>query len=41
MIAMFSSFDLSVDSIRDEKVKVLKFLRRIDRFNVREKIVRG
>ncbi len=37
MIAMSPPSDLSADSIRDEKVKVLKSLRRIDRSNVREK----
>ncbi len=37
MIAMSPPSDLSADSIRDEKVKVLKSLRRIDRTNVREK----
>ncbi len=36
MIAMSPPSDLSADSIRDEKVKVLKSLRRIDRSNVRE-----
>ncbi|MBE8388590.1 glucose-6-phosphate dehydrogenase, partial [Leptospira interrogans serovar Pomona] len=41
MIAMSPPSDLSADSIRDEKVKVLKSLRRIDRSNVREKTVRG
>ena len=41
MIAMSPPSDLSADSIRDEKVKVLKSLRRIDRSNVREKPVRG
>ena len=41
MIAMSPPADLSADSIRDEKVKVLKSLRRIDRSNVREKTVRG
>jgi glucose-6-phosphate 1-dehydrogenase len=40
MIAMSPS-DLTADSIRDAKVKVLKSLRRIDRSNVREKTVRG
>jgi glucose-6-phosphate 1-dehydrogenase len=37
MIAMSPPSDLTADSIRDEKVKVLKSLRRIDRTNVREK----
>ncbi|WJT18348.1 glucose-6-phosphate dehydrogenase [Klebsiella pneumoniae subsp. pneumoniae] len=41
MIAMSPPSDLSADSIRDEKVKVLKSLRRIDRSNLREKTVRG
>jgi glucose-6-phosphate 1-dehydrogenase len=41
MIAMSPPSDLTADSIRDEKVKVLKSLRRIDRSNVREKTVRG
>ena len=41
MIAMSPPSGLSADSIRDEKVKVLKSLRRIDRSNVREKTVRG
>lgn len=41
MIAMSPPSDLSADSIRDEKVKVLKSLRRIDHSNVREKTVRG
>ncbi|MDU5715019.1 MAG: glucose-6-phosphate dehydrogenase, partial [Citrobacter freundii] len=40
-LAMSPPSDLSADSIRDEKVKVLKSLRRIDRSNVREKTVRG
>ncbi len=35
MIAMSPPSDLSADNIRDEKVKVLKSLRRIDRSNVR------
>ncbi|MDF7680898.1 glucose-6-phosphate dehydrogenase [Enterobacteriaceae bacterium ESL0689] len=41
MIAMSPPADLSADSIRDEKVKVLKSLRRIDRSNIHEKTVRG
>ncbi len=41
MIAMSPPSDLSADSIRDEKVKVLRSLRRIDQTNVREKTVRG
>lgn len=41
MIAMSPPSDLSADSIRDEKVKVLRSLRPIDQSNVREKTVRG
>lgn len=41
MIAMAPPSDLTADHIRDEKVKVLQALRRIDRANVREKTVRG
>ena len=41
MIAMSPPADLSADRIRDEKVKVLRALRRIDHTNVREKTVRG
>ncbi|MDR6350186.1 glucose-6-phosphate 1-dehydrogenase [Pantoea sp. AG1095] len=41
MIAMSPPSDLSADAIRDEKVKVLRSLRRIDQTNVREKTVRG
>lgn len=41
MIAMSPPSDLQADSIRDEKVKVLRSLRRIDSSNVREKTVRG
>ncbi|MDR0218655.1 MAG: glucose-6-phosphate dehydrogenase [Enterobacteriaceae bacterium] len=41
MIAMSPPADLSADRIRDEKVKVLRSLRRIDHTNVREKTVRG
>lgn len=41
MIAMSPPADLRSDSIRNEKVKVLKALRRIDNSNVREKVVRG
>lgn len=41
MIAMSPPSDLSADSIRDEKVKVLKSLRRIDRSNVRENRTRA
>ncbi|SPP31168.1 Glucose-6-phosphate 1-dehydrogenase [Arsenophonus endosymbiont of Aleurodicus floccissimus] len=41
MIAMSPPADLTADRIRDEKVKVLRSLRRIDYRNVREKTVRG
>ncbi|MGK2889220.1 MAG: glucose-6-phosphate dehydrogenase [Candidatus Malihini olakiniferum] len=41
MIAMSPPSDLSADRIRDEKVKVLRSLRRIDRSNVHETTVRG
>lgn len=41
MIAMSPPADLTTDRIRDEKVKVLRSLRRIDHSNVREKAVRG
>ncbi|HHJ1158203.1 TPA: glucose-6-phosphate dehydrogenase [Proteus mirabilis] len=41
MIAMSPPADLTADSIRQEKVKVLRSLRRIDMTNVREKTVRG
>ncbi|SET37602.1 glucose-6-phosphate dehydrogenase [Thorsellia anophelis] len=41
MIAMTPPADLSADRIRDEKVKVLRSLRRIDRSNVHENTVRG
>ncbi|SFN47885.1 glucose-6-phosphate 1-dehydrogenase [Izhakiella capsodis] len=41
MIAMSPPADLSADSIRDEKVRVLRSLRMIDHTNVREKTVRG
>lgn len=41
MIAMDPPADLSTDRIRDEKVKVLRSLRRIDHSNVRETTVRG
>ncbi|KNC11526.1 glucose-6-phosphate dehydrogenase [Pantoea sp. BIGb0393] len=41
MIAMSPPSDLSADAIRDEKVKVLRSLRRIDQTNVRDKTVRG
>ncbi|MGP1871470.1 MAG: glucose-6-phosphate dehydrogenase [Arsenophonus sp.] len=41
MIAMSPPADLTADSIRDEKIKVLCSLRRIDSSNVCEKTVRG
>ncbi|WP_241644884.1 glucose-6-phosphate dehydrogenase [Rosenbergiella metrosideri] len=41
MIAMSPPSDLTAASIRDEKIKVLRSLRKIDRTNVREKTVRG
>ncbi|VAY02279.1 Glucose-6-phosphate 1-dehydrogenase [Arsenophonus endosymbiont of Aleurodicus dispersus] len=41
MIAMPLPADLTADRIRDEKVKVLRSLRRIDYRNVHEKTVRG
>ncbi|MGL4859341.1 MAG: glucose-6-phosphate dehydrogenase [Enterobacteriaceae bacterium] len=41
MIAMSPPADLSANRIRDEKVKVLRSLRRIDSSNVRDKVVRG
>lgn len=41
MIAMSPPAELTADRIRDEKVKVLRSLRRIDYSNVREKTVRG
>ncbi|AKM48062.1 glucose-6-phosphate dehydrogenase [Edwardsiella anguillarum] len=41
MIAMDPPADLSTDRIRDEKVKVLRSLRRINHGNVRETTVRG
>lgn len=41
MIAMSPPADLSTDSIRDEKVKILRSLRRITQQNVHEKTVRG
>ncbi|MCW2254843.1 glucose-6-phosphate 1-dehydrogenase [Providencia alcalifaciens] len=41
MVAMSPPADLTSDRIRDEKVKVLRSLRRIDHTNVREKAVRG
>ncbi|MFC6439840.1 glucose-6-phosphate dehydrogenase [Bowmanella sp. JS7-9] len=41
LIAMEPPTTLDADSIRDEKLKVLKALRKIDVSNVREKTVRG
>ncbi len=41
LVAMEPPADLSADSIRDEKLKVLKALRPINRNNVKEKTVRG
>ncbi|WP_457913816.1 glucose-6-phosphate dehydrogenase [Candidatus Gillettellia adelgis] len=41
MIAMSPPKDLSADQIRDEKVKVLRSLRRIDKDNVHKTTVRG
>jgi len=41
MIAMSPPSDLTAASIRDEKIKVLRALRKIDHTNVREKTVRG
>ncbi len=41
MIAMSPPADLTTDRIRDEKVKVLRSLRRINQTNVRETTVRG
>ena len=41
MIAMSPPADLTADSIRQEKVKVLRYISRIDMTNVREKTVRG
>jgi glucose-6-phosphate 1-dehydrogenase len=41
LLAMEPPADLSADSIRDEKLKVLKALRPIDRTNVKDKTVRG
>jgi glucose-6-phosphate 1-dehydrogenase len=41
MIAMSPPADLTTDRIRDEKVKVLRSLRRINQSNVRENTVRG
>ena len=41
LLAMEPPADLGADSIRDEKLKVLKALCPIDRFNIKEKTVRG
>ncbi len=41
MIAMSPPASLSADNIRDEKVRILRSLRKIDHTNVREKTVRG
>lgn len=41
IITMEPPKNLSADSIRDEKVKILKSLRKIDYSNVKEKTVRG
>ncbi|UDG80965.1 Glucose-6-phosphate 1-dehydrogenase [Candidatus Hartigia pinicola] len=41
MIAMSPPADLTTDHIRDEKVKILRLLRRIDHTNVHQKTVRG
>lgn len=41
MIAMSPPADLSAESIRNEKIKVLRSLRRIDHSNVRDTVVRG
>ncbi|NMP15286.1 MULTISPECIES: glucose-6-phosphate dehydrogenase [unclassified Thalassotalea] len=41
LLAMEPPTDLSSESIRDEKLKVIKALRKIDRSNVHEKTVRG
>ena len=41
LVAMEPPVDISADSIRDEKLKVLKALRRINSDNVQEKTVRG
>ncbi|GLX86435.1 glucose-6-phosphate 1-dehydrogenase [Thalassotalea loyana] len=41
LLAMEPPADLGADSIRDEKLKVLKALLPIDRHNVKEKTVRG
>lgn len=41
MIAMSPPVDLSADRIRDEKVKVLRSLRRIDQENIHDSTLRG
>jgi len=41
LLAMEPPADLSADSIRDEKLKVLKALRPINRNNIKDKTVRG
>lgn len=41
LVAMEPPVDISADSIRDEKLKVLKALRKINSENVQEKTVRG
>ncbi|WDD96883.1 glucose-6-phosphate dehydrogenase [Thalassomonas actiniarum] len=41
LMAMEPPADLSADSIRDEKLKVLKALRPINHLNIKEKTVRG
>ncbi|WNC70469.1 glucose-6-phosphate dehydrogenase [Thalassotalea psychrophila] len=41
LLAMEPPTDLSSENIRDEKLKVIKALRKIDRTNVHEKTVRG
>ncbi len=41
LLAMEPPADLSADSVRDEKLKVIKALTPIDRFNIKEKTVRG
>lgn len=41
LVAMEPPADLSADSIRDEKLKVLKALRPINRNNIKDKTVRG
>ncbi|MEM8770827.1 MAG: glucose-6-phosphate dehydrogenase [Pseudomonadota bacterium] len=41
LVAMEPPFDLQPDTVRDEKIKVLRALRSIDASNVRQKTVRG